>query len=262
MKPGQLIRTPTLLAVVLFLSFTLNLMAQVKTEETTTHGAATKTVKVEKGEVVYVSGNHLIVKMDNGEIRDIPNVPETATATVDGKEITIKDVKVGMKLEKTITTTTTPRMVTKVESVTGKVFHVTPPTSVILTLESGENQQFTIPKGQQFNIDGQMVDAFHLKKGMKISATRITETPETVVTQKAMLSGKMPPPPPPPPDVPIMIATAAPTPAPAAEAAPAPAAEAAPAKLPKTGSYLPMIGLLGALMLSMGLGLRAIRLTR
>jgi len=253
MKPGQLIRILILLAVGLLLRFTVSMKAQVQSQTTTTHGAATKEVKVERGEVVYVFGNEVIVKMENGEIRDIPNVPESARVTVDGKEIGIHEVKVGMKLEKTITTTTTPRMVTKVETVTGKVFHVTAPTSVILTLENGENQQFKIPKDQKFNIDGQMVDAFHLKKGMKVSATRITETPETVVTQKAFLAGKMPPPTPPPPDVPILVATAAPTLA---------APEAAPAKLPKTGSPLPLIGLLGALMVSMGLGLRAIRRTR
>jgi len=264
MKPGQLIRIAMLLAVGLFLAFTLNMMAQVQSQTSTTHGAGTKEVKVERGEVVYVGDHDLIVKMDNGEIRHITNIPDSARATVDGKEIGIHDAKVGMKLEKTVITTTTPRMVTKVETVTGKVFHVTPPTSVILTLENGENQQFKIPQGQKFNIDGQMVDAFGLKKGMKVSATRVTETPETVVNQKAFVAGKMPPPPPPPPDVPIMIAVAAPTPAPApaAEAAPAPAAEAAPAKLPKTGSILPVIGFLGVLMLSMGLGLRVIRLTR
>ena len=262
MKPGQLIRTPIPLAVGVFLTFTLSVMAQVKSETTKTIEAGTKTVKVERGEVVYVSGNEVMVKMEDGSIRDIRNVPESARVTVDGKELGIHDIKVGMKLQKTITTTTTPRMVTKVETVTGKVFHVTPPTSVILTLENGENQQFHIPKDQKFNIDGQMVDAFGLKKGMKVSATRITETPETILTQKAMLSGKMPPPPPPPPDVPVLIALVAPTPSPAAEAAPAPAAEAAPAKLPKTGSYLPVIGFLGALMASVGLGVRAIRLTR
>jgi hypothetical protein len=260
MKPGQLIRTPILLAVGLFLTFTVSMMAQVQSQTTTTHGTAVHVVEVQRAEVVYVSGNHLIVKMENGEIRDIPNVPESARAIVDGKEIGIHDVKVGMKLEKTITTTTTPRMVTKVETVTGKVFHVTPPTSVILTLENGENQQFKIPEGQKFNIDGQMTDAFGLRKGMKISATKVTEVPETVITQKAMLAGKMPPPPPPPADVPILVEAGAPTPALTAEAAPAP--EAAPEKLPKTGSYLPAIGLLGALMLSLGLGLRAIRLTR
>ena len=73
-----------------------------------------------------MSRNDLIIKMENREIRHITNVPESARATVDGREIGIHDVRVGMKLEKTITTTTTPRMVTKVETVTGKVFHVTP----------------------------------------------------------------------------------------------------------------------------------------
>jgi len=266
MKPGQLIRTPILFAVGLLLTFTVRMTAQVQSQTTTTPGAATHTVEVERGEVVYVSGNEVMVKMENGEIRDFPNVPESARVTVGGKEIGVHEVKVGMKLEKTITTTTTPRMVTKVETVTGKVWHVTPPTSVILTLEDGTNQTFHIPEGQKFNIQGQMVDAFELRPGMNVSATRITETPETVTTQKAMLAGTMPPPPPPAPDVPILIAAAPPKPAPAPKAAAAPEAasapEAAPKQLPKTGSYLPMIGFLGAVMLSLGLGLRFIRLTR
>ena len=202
MRPGQLIRTPILLAVGLFLTFTISMTAQVQSQTTTSKEPFTRIVEVEKGEVVYVSGNDLILKMEDGEIRHIANVPESARATVDGKEIGIHDVKVGMKLQKTITTTTTPTVITKVETVTGKVFHVTPPTSVILTLEDGTNQEFKIPKDQKFNVDGQMVDAFGLRKGMKVSATKVTEIPENVVSQKTTLTGKMPPP---PPDVPILI---------------------------------------------------------
>ena len=157
MRPGKLIRTPILLAVGLFLTFTMSMTAQVQSQTTTSKEPFTRIVEVEKGEVVYVSGNDLILKMEDGEIRHIANVPESARATVDGKEIGIHDVKVGMKLQKTITTTTTPTVITKVETVTGKVFHVTPPTSVILTLEDGTNQEFKIPKDQKFNVDGQMV---------------------------------------------------------------------------------------------------------
>jgi hypothetical protein len=260
---GKLIRIPILLAAGLFLTFAVSMMAQVQTTTTTTHGAHAKTVDVERGEVVYVSGNEVMVKMENGEVRDFPNVSESAKVWVDGKELGIHDVKVGMKLQKTVTTTTIPRVVTTVETVTGKVWHVSPPNNVILTLENGENQQFKIPKDQKFNVDGQMVDAFGLKKGMNVSATRVTEVPETVQTQQAVLSGKMPPPPPIPADVPVLIVVSAPKPAPAAEAAAAPApaeaAEATAPALPKTGSYLPAIGLIGALMLCMGLGLRAVR---
>ena len=202
MRPGQLVRTPILLAVGLFLTFTMSLMAQVQSQTTTAKEPSTKIVEVEKGEVIYVSGNDLILKMNDGTIRHVV-VPESATATVDGKQIGIHDVKVGMKLQKTISTTTTPTMITKVDTVAGKVFHVTPPLSVILTLEDGTNQEFKIPEGQKFDVDGQMVDAWGLRPGMKISATKVTETPETVVSQKAMVTGKMPPPP--PLNVPILV---------------------------------------------------------
>jgi hypothetical protein len=98
---------------------------------------------------------------------------------------------------------TTPTIVTKVDTVTGKVFHVVPPLSVTLTLEDGTNQEFKIPEGQKFDVDGQMVDAWGLRPGMKVSATKVTETPETAVSEKAVLSGKMPPPP--PPNTPILF---------------------------------------------------------
>ena len=128
--------------------------------------------------------------------------------------------------------------------------HISPPSSVILTLEDGTNQQFKIPKGQKFTVDGQQVDAWGLKKGMVISATKIVEEPVTVVEHQKQLTGSMPPPPPPPPaEAPILVAVAEPTPAPAA---PAP-------ELPKTGSVLPLIGLLGSLSFLSSLGLGVIR---
>src|SRR5215471_3479970 len=227
----------------------LSLNAQVKTETSTASGQATNEVKVERAEVVTVSGNDLVVKMEDGTIRHIANVPESARVTVGGQELGIHDLKPGMKLERTVTTTTTPKLITTVKSVTGKVWHVNPPSSVILTLDDGTNQQFKIPKGQKFNVDGQMVDAWGLKKGMKVAATKVVEEPVTEVSVNKQLTGEMPPPP--PPDQPILIASAAPTPAPAA-----PAAEA-PAELPKTGSPLPLIGLLGLLSLASALGLKA-----
>jgi len=96
-------------------------------------------------------------------------------------------------------TTTTPQVVTTVESVTGKVFHVTPPLSVILTLENGQNQEFKIPNGQKFMVDGTETDAWGLKEGMVVTATKIVEEPETVVTKQKLVTGTMPW------DVPVLI---------------------------------------------------------
>src|SRR5215813_6160091 len=226
--------------------------AQVKTETSTTAGQATHEETVERGEVVYVSGNDLLLKMEDGSLRHFPNVPESARATVDGKELGIHDLKPGMKLQRTITIKTTPQTVTTVQTVTGKVWHVNPPSSVVLTLEDGTNQQFKIPKGQKFNVDGQETDAWGLKKGMKISATKIVEEPQVVIEQQRTVTGSAPPPPQPPPaDAPILIAKAEP-PQPAS-------APAAPAELPKTASELPLILCLGTLLVIASLGVRLVR---
>ncbi|WP_457831762.1 hypothetical protein, partial [Staphylococcus aureus] len=48
--------------------------AQVQTETTTSKGTASKSVTVENGQVVYVSGNNLIVKMADGSLRHFNNV--------------------------------------------------------------------------------------------------------------------------------------------------------------------------------------------
>jgi LPXTG-motif cell wall-anchored protein len=194
--------------------------------------------------------------MADGTIRHIANVPESARVTVDGQQLGIHDLKPGMKLQRTITTTTVPKTITTVQSVTGTVWFISPPNSVILTLEDGKNQKFTIPKNQKFNVDGQMVDAWGLKKGMKIAATKVVEVPITEVSQQRSVTGELPPPPPPPPaDVPVLVAVEE-------AAAPVEVAQAAPPQLPKTGSPLPLIGLLGLLSLASSFGLRAIRKSR
>jgi LPXTG-motif cell wall-anchored protein len=242
-----------LIVVAVCVVLTVSVSAQVKTETTTAAGASTKQVTVERGEVVYVSGNDLVVKMEDGTIRHFANVPESARITVDGKQLGIHDLKPGMKLQRTITTTTTPKVVTTVQSVTGKVWHINPPTSVILTLEDGKNQEFKIPKGQKFNVDGQVVDAWGLKKGMNVTATKVVEVPVTEVEQQKKVTGMMPPAPPAPPaDVPILVAVVEPAPPPAE-------APAAPASLPKTGSFVPLFGLLGLFSLASSLGLKALR---
>src|SRR5215831_2729972 len=153
--------------------------AQVETTTKTAQGIPQKEVTVERGEVVNVSGNDLFVKMENGEIRHFPNVPETARVAVNGQELGIHDLKPGMKLERTITVTTMPEVVTTVQAITGKVWQVMPPSTVILTLDNGENQQFTVPEGQQFTVNGEKKDLFGLRKGMVVSATKVTEVPET-----------------------------------------------------------------------------------
>ena len=181
--------------------------AQMQTKTTTTSGKATQRVKVDRAEVVLVAGNDLVLKMEDGTIRHIANVPQTFRATVDGKEIGLYDLKAGMTLERTTTITTTPKVVTTVRTVKGRVWHVSPPHYVMLALEDGSNQRFEIPAGQRFKVEGQTVDAWGLKPGMIITATKVVEFTATEVEQQRKLTGSMPPTPPPPPaGAPILIA--------------------------------------------------------
>jgi hypothetical protein len=253
-------RLPMILAVgAMALAFTARMSAQVQTSTDTDTTGKNKTVTVENGTVALVSGNDLYVKMADGSIRHFPNVPESAKVNVDGKMLGIHDLKPGMHLQRTITTTTTSQIVTTTKTVSGKVWHVNPPLSVILTMDDGTNKEFKIPKGQKFTVNGQSVDAWGLKKGMIVNATQVVEQPVEVVAKQQQVTGSMPPPPPPPPpDQPILVAVVVPAAAPA----PAPAPAAAPAALPKTGSSLPLIGLLGMLSLLFAGGLRLFRAAR
>jgi len=234
------------------LALTLSMSAQVQTKTSTAGHSAAIVTQVERGEVVYVSGNDVVIKMEDGTIRHFANVPESFKATVDGQQVGVHDLKPGMKLQRTVTTSTVSKVITTTKSVTGKVWMVNPPNSVILTMDDGKNQQFKIPNNQKFNVDGQMVDAWGLKKGMTISATKVVEEPLNVVSQRRNVTGSAPPPPP-PIDVPILVVVAVPAPTQLAQA---------PAELPKTGSSLPLIGLLGLLSLASSFGLRTVRKSR
>jgi LPXTG-motif cell wall-anchored protein len=242
--------------------------AQVQTESSTEKGQPTVQTTVERGEVLYVSGNDLVVKMEDGQVRNFPHIPDSAKISVDGKDLTVHDLKPGMKLERTITTTSTPQTVTTVHAVTGRVWAVSPPNSVTLRLEDGTTEQFKIPPGQRFTVEGKDTDAFGLRKGMQVTATKVVTEPKNVTSAQSKVTGSMPPPPEVPAEAmtgPVLIVVAkAPAPAKAPEVAEAkppenPPAEAQPEakKLPQTATDLPLFALMGTLVLLSGIVLLA-----
>jgi len=250
---------------IFLIAFSLSAAAQVKTQTSETQHKATEEVTVERGEIVYLKGNTVVVKMEDGELESFEHVTESTSFMVEGKPVNIGNAKVGMKLEKQTVRTTTPKVITSVETVTGKVWQISPPKSVILTLENGTNQRFDIPDGQKFMVEGRETDAWGLRKGMIVNVQKVTEVPMTVIAETIRRTGKMPPPPPEPlkAELPLLVVASRPAPPPAS-AAPAAAvetaaAEPAPKKLPKTASYIPLIGLLGGLFCAISLTSTAIR---
>jgi hypothetical protein len=229
--------------------------AQDTSTTTTQSGAPTVTTDVKSATVVYVSGNDLVVKGDDGQVKHFV-VPDSTTVTVDGQQLSVHDLKPGMHLTRTITTTTTPTTVSTVRTISGKVWMVQAPNYVILTLPNGTNKQYAIPKDQKFMVDGREYDAFGLKKGMKITATVVTESPQLVASTTRAVTGTAPPPPPapatPPPQKVLLIAVPVSQPPPQQEQA----TTVAQASLPKTASLLPLFALIGLVFVGTGLALR------
>jgi hypothetical protein len=151
-------------------------------------GAAKVTTTQLNGEVTYVQGDYLVVRMiPSGDYRLFQLRPGK-TATIDGKVMPLNQVRVGTTLTAYMTVTERPVVDRTITSLKGTVWHAAPKT-VILTLENGENRQYDVPPGLKFDVDGQMRDAMELRPGMKISATKVVESPRTEVTESNVVTG-------------------------------------------------------------------------
>ncbi len=235
----------TLAAMVLFVPV---LAAQPQSTTQETRGTATVTTEKMSGEVLYVEGNNLVVKMANGQVRTFTNVPDSRKATVDGKELGVRDLQPGTWLTATVTKSVTPITVRTTTVGSGKVWFVNGP-YVILTLPNGENKEYHVKPDYKFTVEGKPATVYELRKGMTVSAQKIVEEPTVEMTSDSQVVGTMTHKAA-PAKAAAPASASAPAAAPSAAAAPAPAATSgaeAPAKLPKTGSPVPLAGLLGLL---------------
>jgi hypothetical protein len=244
----------SLTATALSLTLVLGIaVAQDTSTSSTQTGQPTVTTEVKSGTIVYASGNDVIVKLDDGTVKHVV-VPDTTTIAVDGKDLTVHDLQPGMKVTRKITTSTTPVTVQTVRTVKGKVWYVSPPHTLILSFPDGTNKQYNVPNGAKFDIDGQKQSIFDVRKGMTISATSIKDEPQQEVASSRRVTGEAAPTPPEtPPAVGVLLIEA---PAPATPAA---TNEVAENTLPKTGSLIPLLGLLGLLSFATSLALRCLR---
>ena len=124
-----------------------------------------------KGEVAYIQGDYLIAKMIPSGTYRLFQLRPGKTATIDGVVMPLNKAPIGTVLTADVTVTETPIVDRTITTLKGKVW-VSAPTSVILTLENGENKQYDVPSGFKFDVDGKKLEAMELRPGMNLRRPR------------------------------------------------------------------------------------------
>jgi hypothetical protein len=166
--------------------------AQTTTTKTKEPAGPAKVVKSTLvGEVGLVDGNQLLVRMQKSGRYRYFSLKPGQQFIIDGQPKTIGDLKPGTMLTATILTTTQPVTVRTKSELTGTVWYVSG-NYVILTLENGENHEYTVPATFKFMVEGKPASVSELRKGMKVSAAKIVEEQHTEISTQGYITGKAP----------------------------------------------------------------------
>ncbi len=191
----------------------------------------TTTTEVNKFEILAVDGNNLVVRNEKGTNEYV--VPDDFRFTVDGKKLSVKELKPGMKGTATVTTKTTITPLTVTEIKEGTVVSATEYTVNVRSSEGVRRftQSQLDDRGVQILKEGRIIRIRDLRQGDQITATIFSKAPPVVLTEtevQATLAAAAPATP--AAAAPTQAATAAP-PAAAPPATPEPV-KAAPASPP------------------------------
>ena len=170
------------------LSLAVSVQAQATQAKQSVPGAPKVTTTQLKGEVAYLQGDYLIAKMIPSGTYRLFVLKTGKTATIDGVVMPLNKAPIGTVLTADVTVTERPIVDGTITTLKGKVW-VAGPTSVILTLENGENKQYDIPPGFKFDVDGKKGEAMELRPGMNITATKIVESPRTEIAMSHVVTG-------------------------------------------------------------------------
>jgi hypothetical protein len=183
----------TVVAAMVPMFLATGLQAQTKTTGKVTEAAGAAQVTTEQltGEVVIVEGNALLVRMQPNGLYRVFDVMPGRQFMIDGQTKLIGDLKPGMVLTATVTTTTQPITLRTTTVTNGTVWYVSG-NYVILKLQNGETRGYSVPAEYRFIVDGKPASASQLRKGMKVSGERVVEEPRTEITQKTVVTGKSP----------------------------------------------------------------------
>jgi len=166
--------------------------AQAQTTSSQTVAGATKTETVTMtGEVVEVQGNWLLAKMQPLGNYSLFNVQPGREFIIDGQKKLIGDLRPGTVLTGKITTKTTPLAARMINQINGTVMWAQN-TYVTLRLDNGDVKEYKVPDSYKFMVEGKSAAVQDLRPGMKVTATKIVEEPQTEISVETVITGKAP----------------------------------------------------------------------
>jgi hypothetical protein len=119
--------------------------------------------------VIYVSGNDLLIKATDGRLLNY-SVPAGYQFTIDSGKVGLKELRAGAVLKGPVATGSEPLVIGHVETVKAKVYVARPPDTVTLILSDG-SQDFTVPAGTMFAVNGAQVPLSGLKRNDEVETT-------------------------------------------------------------------------------------------
>jgi hypothetical protein len=163
-----------------------------QTKQTTTTDSTQFTTMQLRGDVVMTEGNLLLVRMTpSGEYRYF-NVQPGRQFIIDGKPTPIGGLKPGTSLLAMVNTRTESVTVRTTSVLNGTVWYASG-NYVILTLPNGENREYKVPESYRFMVEGNKeASVGDLRKGMKVSATKIVAEPRTEISSETVVTGTAP----------------------------------------------------------------------
>jgi hypothetical protein len=179
--------TITTLAV---FSITAGVDAQTATTQQSTGDKQMSNVSTITGAVDWVVGNRLLIKLTNGDYQFF-DVPADRQFFIDGKPRLVGDLQLGTVLTATVITHSRPVTERTTTVTNGTIWYVSG-NYVVVTLENGENRDYVVPPEYRFTVEGKPASVNELKKGMKVSATKIVEQPKTELSTTVVVSGTSP----------------------------------------------------------------------
>jgi len=160
-------------------------------KETVAKGPSMATTTQLRGEVIAVGTNWLLARMVPGGEYRFFDVRPGAVATIEGVKKSLSQLRVGTMLTAAVTTTETP-LVKRTTTITKGRLVWSSPTTIVATLENGENRQYTVPPGFKFTVEGKQLGTEELRPGMILTGTNVTEEPVTLITEETVVYGTEP----------------------------------------------------------------------